>query len=572
MARRTPDRWEAHPVLAWWVRVAVLLVPVGVSIVVALLVISALPEPDSGGSRVLWWVLVLGAAFLAAQLVERLARRALPLAVLLKLALVFPDQAPSRLRAARRTSLREIERQVAELREGSERGEPAEAARQLVSLVGALGMHDKRTRGHSERVRAYVDLLTEEMGLPEDARVRLRWAALLHDIGKLSVPSPVLNGGRELEPQDWEAIRRHPIEGERLAGALLPWLGEWGTCVREHHERWDGSGYPAGLAGTEISLGARIVAVADAFEVMTANRTYQPSISAAAAREELARCAGKDFDPAVVRAFLALGIGRLRGVLGPLAWLPALPVAAAADRVGDAAKGITTVAAVSAVTLAASGAVVTPALPEEPPPPVVALPTRTTVETPPTPRPTPAPSPSALPVRPRPLPRTAARVAPPRPAPRRPAPRAQLPPVLYVSGHRLGGSLPGAGSLSLAGSGTPVRLGVAVDAPRTVSGVPQVMLFQQLRTRHGQGLPRAEVSLTLLDCGPAGCRTLAHATAVLVRRHGGWQQQRVSLGRVSTTVASGHVVRLALSVKARRNVNSVLVGYGGPTPSRLLLP
>jgi HD-GYP domain-containing protein (c-di-GMP phosphodiesterase class II) len=570
---RHSDRWEAHPVLAWWVRVAVLLVPLIVSLVVAVLVVALLPRPHVLSTRVLWWVAVVGASFASAQLVERYARRALPLAVLLELSLVFPDHAPSRLKTVRHTSLREIERQVAEMRE-DDAGDPAEAARKLVALVGALGMHDKRTRGHSERVRAYVDMLTEELKLPEEARVRLRWAALLHDIGKLAVPGSVLNGGRELAADEWEALRRHPLEGEKLAGALLPWLGEWGTCVREHHERWDGSGYPYGLKGTQISLGARIVAVADAYEVMTSNRSYQRSVSAAAAREELARCAGTDFDPMVVRAFLAISIGRLRGVLGPLGVLPALPVAAAADKVGQAARGMTTVAAVSAVAVTAAGSPTAPVRPQPGPPPVVVAEPEAPVALP-TPTPTPVATPTATAA-----PRAAAASAVPRPSARRvsvapppPAPApSPLPGVLFLSGSGLVTSAPGAGTHALPQSGAALRLDAAVEAARALDGRPTLVLFHQLRPRHGGGLPKASVAVALQDCDGTTCRTLASTTTVLVRKHRGWSTQRVALPAVHTTLAPGHTLRLVLSLRAHANVTAVVLGYGGSTASRLRLP
>ncbi|HUR15279.1 MAG TPA: HD-GYP domain-containing protein [Mycobacteriales bacterium] len=567
--RRQADRWDAHPVLAWWVRVGVLLVPLAVSVVVALGLIAALPEPHGGWAELGWWVLVVGASFGAAQLVDRVARRALPLAVLLRLSLVFPDRAPSRLRTARRTSLREIELQVASLHAAADAGEPAAAARTLVALVGALGLHDKRTRGHSERVRAYVDMLTEQLRLPEEDRARLRWAALLHDIGKLSVPQPVLNGGTQLTEHEWGLLRQHPVEGERLAAGLLPWLGEWGRCVREHHERWDGSGYPAGLRGQEISLGARIVAVADAYEVMTANRSYHAAVGPAAAREELARCAGTDFDPAVVRAFLQIGLGRLRGVLGPLSLLPALPFAAAADRAGQAVRGLTTMAAVSTIAVAASGSAAVPASAPDPPAHVALSPVQPAA-VPTTPAPTPTTSTSAprraAPARPQTA--RAVRPAAPRPTPRAPAVHVRLGPVLYLTRTGLGPTLPTAGAVSLRPGTAPAGFGIALGGPLVLDGVPHVVLVHRLVARHGAGHPRAALTVVLQDCDGDACRTLARATTVLDRAHA-YLAQRLALGRVRTVLPAGHELRLAVSVSARDNVDRVLLAYGGSQPSRL---
>ncbi len=107
---------------------------------------------------------------------------------------------------------------------------------------------------------------------------------------------------------------------------LKEWLGEWGRAVGEHHERWDGEGYPTGLSGTDISYAARIVAVADVFDVITSARSYKDPIPATAAREEIARCSGTHFDPDVVRAFLNLSIGRLRLAMGPLSLLAQSPL------------------------------------------------------------------------------------------------------------------------------------------------------------------------------------------------------------------------------------------------------
>ena len=342
-------RWAARPVLGALLRVAVVVVPVLVGLGVGIWLAHLLPAAQTWPGRIGWYAAVLGGSFAALLLTDRLARRLLPLAVLLELSLLFPDRAPSRLRAARTPSVREIEKKMLALRRDGISSEPIETAETLVTLVGILGVHDKKTRGHSERVRAFTDLLTDELRLDEADRMRLRWAALVHDLGKLVVPGRVLNGGSDLSDDEWETIRRHPHEGQRLAAGLLPWLGEWGAAVVAHHERWDGSGYPAGLAGADIPYGARIVAVADAFEVMTSARSYHRPRSAAAARKELTRCAGAQFDPQVVRAFLGISVGRLRWVLGPVTWLAQLPFAAAADRAGQVAKGAATAAAVGSL-------------------------------------------------------------------------------------------------------------------------------------------------------------------------------------------------------------------------------
>ena len=123
-------------------------------------------------------------------------------------------------------------------------------------------------------------------------------------------------------------LREHPAHGADMAAALLPWLGEWGAVVLEHHERYDGRGYPAGLSGQQISLGARIVAVADAYDVMTAARAYRRPVSRAAACRELVRYAGTQFDPHVVRATVAAGAPRLRRAQGIVAFIADIPLVA----------------------------------------------------------------------------------------------------------------------------------------------------------------------------------------------------------------------------------------------------
>jgi uncharacterized membrane protein YgcG len=352
----SPERWKARPVQSFLLRLLVLVAPLvaGVSTGVALSRVVARPEgPAVAG----WWILLFVASGLVAEVVGRTLRRLLPLAVLLKLTLIFPDRAPSRFAMARRAgNIRNLEERVRHAREHGVEDDPSRAAETILTLVAALSAHDRRTRGHSERVRAFADLLADAVHLSGPARDRLRWSALLHDIGKLEVPSRILNKPGKPDPHEWETLQRHPREGARLAAPLLPWLGEWGLAIEHHHERFDGRGYPEGLAGTDISMGGRILAVADSFETMTAARAYKKPMSVSAARQELARCAGSQFDPVMVRAFLNVALGRLWRTAGPMSWLAQIPLVGAGAQVAQTATAAVTKVAVGVAAFGASAA------------------------------------------------------------------------------------------------------------------------------------------------------------------------------------------------------------------------
>ncbi|HEV3498556.1 MAG TPA: HD domain-containing phosphohydrolase, partial [Actinomycetes bacterium] len=165
-----------------------------------------------------------------------------------------------------------------------------------------------------------VDAVTDRLGLPAEERAQIRQAAELHDIGKLGIPEDILSKQGPLEPEEWAFVRRHPLIGERIIGAA-PALAAAAKLVRSTHERLDGSGYPDGLAGDQIPLGARIIAVCDAFTAMTAPRPYAAQQTLPEAIAELRRCAGSQFDPAVVDALSELVV--------ELIWPPERPAAVA---------------------------------------------------------------------------------------------------------------------------------------------------------------------------------------------------------------------------------------------------
>jgi response regulator RpfG family c-di-GMP phosphodiesterase len=173
----------------------------------------------------------------------------------------------------------------------------------LEALGSALDTRDIGTEAHSRRVHGYSLATAREYGMADEQLVDLGHGVLLHDIGKIGIPDAILLKPGPLTPEEWTTMRRHPEIGKRLIEGI-PFLRGAVPIVYHHHERWDGSGYPAGLRGEEIPLGARIFAVIDAFDAMTYDRPYSRAIPFEAAKAEIRRCSGAHFDPSVVEAFL----------------------------------------------------------------------------------------------------------------------------------------------------------------------------------------------------------------------------------------------------------------------------
>jgi HD-GYP domain-containing protein (c-di-GMP phosphodiesterase class II) len=165
----------------------------------------------------------------------------------------------------------------------------------LLGLANALEAKDPYTRGHSERVARLARRIALEAGLERAAAETIAQAGLLHDLGKIGVPEGVLRKPGPLSEDEWEILRRHPVTSAQIV-APLEFFDEGAVIVRHHHERWDGSGYPDGLRGEGIPLGARIVAVADVYDALTSDRPYRPRLSHGEALERLLTEAGRTLD------------------------------------------------------------------------------------------------------------------------------------------------------------------------------------------------------------------------------------------------------------------------------------
>ena len=173
----------------------------------------------------------------------------------------------------------------------------------FLEMSRAVEARDPFSAGHAARVSVFAEVVAARLGLDEDQIEIVRVGAALHDIGKLAISTEVLTKAGPLTDEQLEEIRAHPEAGARMLELVKP-LRRAISCVRHHHERWDGAGYPDGFAGEEIPLEARILAVADAFDAMTSDRPYREALAVEHAIEELVRCAGAQFDPDVVTVFV----------------------------------------------------------------------------------------------------------------------------------------------------------------------------------------------------------------------------------------------------------------------------
>ncbi len=175
----------------------------------------------------------------------------------------------------------------------------------LEALGDALDLKDAETEGHSKRVTAFTIAIARAMRLPDEEVESIAHGAFLHDIGKMAIPDSVLRKPGPLTPDEVLIMREHCLRGYQMV-CKIPFLADAAEIVYAHQERWDGTGYPRGLKGEEIPLGARIFSIADTLDAMTSDRPYRAAQSYQAAREEIELWSGRQFDPVIVRVFLAM--------------------------------------------------------------------------------------------------------------------------------------------------------------------------------------------------------------------------------------------------------------------------
>ena len=191
----------------------------------------------------------------------------------------------------------------------------------LWSLVAALDAREHETGDHSQRVVRYSIAVARRIGVPEREMPELGRGALLHDIGKIGVPDAILLKPGKLDDTEWREMKRHPQIGYDILRSI-DFLKTSAEMVLSHQERFDGGGYPRGLAGEQIPIAARIFAIADTYDAMTNHRPYRRALSAEAARDEIARCAGTQFDQRCAEAFLSMTQAELAEIARPTDELP----------------------------------------------------------------------------------------------------------------------------------------------------------------------------------------------------------------------------------------------------------
>ena len=185
----------------------------------------------------------------------------------------------------------------------------------LLGLVSALDLREHNTRLHSQRVREYTELIANRLGVDEKTKLEIGFGALLHDVGKIAVPDQILLKPGKLTDQEWSEMRKHPDAGYRIV-KRIGFLKNAAEIVYAHHEQFDGSGYPRGLKGESIPLGARMFMVVDVYDALTSERPYRSPMIYEEATAEIKRQSGSHFDPVIVDTFMSIAPEELQAIAG----------------------------------------------------------------------------------------------------------------------------------------------------------------------------------------------------------------------------------------------------------------
>ncbi|MBT8242069.1 MAG: HD-GYP domain-containing protein [Acidimicrobiales bacterium] len=354
------------------VKVIAFLIPAFAGFVVAVLVLHNAKPFDDNRDYFTWVLSAVLLSIIASFIVSMLIQRILPLTRLYESASNFDEEIHDRFRTTLRAG-----NPKKMLKTGRVQLSTQEQFEHVLALLHRINGHDRLTRGHSERVRAYSVLIGRELGFDEDRLKSLSFSALLHDVGKLDVPPSILSTPVKPTTAQWAVLKRHPLNSRKYVEPLETWLGpEVLHGPLAHHERWDGTGYPRGFLGVDIPLFGRIIAIADAFDVMTHPRSYRDTISLSEAREVLQQGAGSHFDPELVAVFIGIGDADLGAIRGWSTSVAGIGVAAESNLV---AVGAQTAAVVGSVAIGVVVADIPP--PTVAPPPVIAFEAVTTTTT-----------------------------------------------------------------------------------------------------------------------------------------------------------------------------------------------
>lgn len=325
------------------VRVLMFIVPALLGFLAAFFIIRAGRPYPWRSEYMNWLVMAIGVSILVSLVASIVLGRLLPLTKLYDMANDFPGELESRFKSTLRAG-----NSKTELKRGKVAMTDERRAEHTLQLLAALHDHEPLTRGHSERVRVYAELIGQEMRLDAETREQLKWAALLHDVGKLDVPARILTRTDEPTTAELAVLKRHPANARAYLEPLEGWLGDSVyEAARFHHEHWDGTGYPTGLEGKDIPLFGRIVAVADAFDVMTHARSYSRPLPIEEAKQRLVADASKKYDPEVVAAFLRIGDTRLADIRGWSASVAGLSVSAESNFVTVGSQAVVVAASVA---------------------------------------------------------------------------------------------------------------------------------------------------------------------------------------------------------------------------------